>query len=234
MSAYDTDQSSIARSEATMRMSKLFLTALLLSGASLGASDYLTEGGDPGRTGWMKDEKVFTTANVKNMKLLWKVKLESTPREMHNLFSPLIVERVTTPQGTREMAVVAGVSDDLFGIDVASGEMMWKRHFDSTFTPQPGGRGSTLCPGGQTAVPVVTPSGTAGKYTVYAVSWDGRLRQLNLADGQDLAPPEKFMPPNGKPYALNLVNGTIYTASAQGCGGVANAFYSFDLATRKS
>jgi outer membrane protein assembly factor BamB len=217
-----------------MRMSKLFLTALLLSGASLGASDYLTEGGDPGRTGWMKDEKVFTAANVKGMKLLWKVKLESTPREMHNLFSPLIVERVTTAQGTREMAVVAGVSDDLFGIDVASGEMMWKRHFDSTFTPQTGGRGSTLCPGGQTAVPVVAASGTPGKYTVYAVSWDGRLRQLNLADGQDVAPPEKFMPPNGKPYALNLVNGTIYTASAQGCGGVSNAFYSFDLATRKS
>jgi hypothetical protein len=30
------------------------------------ASDYLTEGNDPGRTGWMKDEKVFTLANVKD------------------------------------------------------------------------------------------------------------------------------------------------------------------------
>ena len=42
------------------------------------------------------------------------------------------------------------------------------------------------------------------------------------------------MPANGKPYALNLYKGVIYTSSAQGCGGVANAFYSFDLATRKA
>jgi outer membrane protein assembly factor BamB len=215
-----------------MRIRKWLAAAMLMSGATVWASEYLTNGADPGRTGWMKDEKVFTTANVKDMKLLWKIKLESTPREMHNLFNPLVAERVTTPQGAREMAVVAGVSDDLFGIDVASGEMMWKKHFDTTFTAG-GGRGSTLCPGGQTAVPAVVQT-SPGKYTVYAVSWDGRLWQKNLSDGEDVAPPEKFMPPNGKPYALNLVDGVIYTASAQGCGGVQNAFYSFDLATRKS
>jgi outer membrane protein assembly factor BamB len=210
------------------------LAALVLSSATLSATDYLTEGYDNARTGWVKDEKIFTTSNVQNMKLLWKVKLPSTTREMHNMFPPLIVERVTMPQGTREMAVVAGVTDDLFGIDVATGETMWRTHFDSTYTPAPGGRGSTLCPGGQTAVPVIAPTSTPGKYTIYAVSWDGRLRQVNLADGKDAAPPEKFMPPNGKPYALNLHNGVIYTASAQGCGGVANAFYSFDLATKKA
>ena len=60
------------------------------------------------------------------------------------------------------------------------------------------------------------------------------LRQLNLADGQDTAAPEKFLPSNGKPYALNLFNNTIYTATAQGCGGVPNGYYSFDLATRRT
>ncbi|MGH7489264.1 MAG: PQQ-binding-like beta-propeller repeat protein, partial [bacterium] len=208
--------------------------AVLLSCASVWASDYLTEGVDNGRTGWMKDEKVFTTANVAGMKLLWKIKLESTPREMHNLFPPLVAERVTTAQGAREMAVVAGVSDDLFGIDVASGELMWKKHFDSTYTPPAGGRGGgTLCPGGQTANPVMAQA-SPGKYTIYAVSWDGRFRQINLADGQDVAPPEKFVPSNGKPYALNLFNNAIHTATAQGCGGVPNAFYSYDLASKKS
>jgi hypothetical protein len=39
------------------------------------------------------------------------------------------------------------------------------------------------------------------------------------------------MPPNGKPYALNMVNGAIYTMTAQLCGGNPNYFYSFDLAT---
>jgi outer membrane protein assembly factor BamB len=214
---------------------KLLAAVLIISGATLWANDHFTAGVDNGRTGWIKDEKVFNTTNVQTMKLLWKTKLDSTPREMHNLFQPLIAERVTTPQGTREMAVVAGVSDDLFGIDVASGEVMWRKKFDSTYTPPAGGRGGgTLCPGGQTAVPVLAPSSTRGKYTIYAISWDGRLRQVNLADGKDVAPPEKFVPANGKPYALNLQNGVIYTASAQGCGGVANSFYSFDLATRKA
>ena len=52
------------------------------------------------------------------------------------------------------------------------------------------------------------------------MSWDGRLRQVNLADGEDVAPAEKFIPGGGKPYALNLRDGVIYTATAQGCGGL--------------
>ena len=56
---------------------------------------------------------------------------------------------------------------------------------------------------------------------------------LNAADGEALAPPAKFMPPNGKPYALNLVNNVIYTHSAQGCGGNPNMAYTYDLATHK-
>src|SRR4029077_14693473 len=81
--------------------------------------------------------------------------------------------------------------------------------------------------------PVVAPLDAPGKYKVYAISWDGRLRQLDAATGEDLAPAEPFLPPNGKPYALNLVNNVIYTTTAQGCGGNPNQFYSYDLATKK-
>ena len=46
-----------------MRLNTRFLAiAVLASWTPLAASDYLTEGNDPGRTGWMKDEKVFTPA----------------------------------------------------------------------------------------------------------------------------------------------------------------------------
>ena len=200
--------------------------------AAGGAADFLTEGIDTERTGWLRDEKIFTLRNVASTKLLWKVRLASTPRAMHNLFAPLVGDGVTTARGAREIAVVAGVSDDLFGIDVAAGEQIWHRHFDSTLA-KPGGTNDTLCPGGQTAAPTMAET-SPGVYTVYALSWDGRLRQVNLADGRDAAPPEKFVPGGGKPYALNLHNGVIYTATAQGCGGLTNAFYSFDLATRRA
>ena len=219
--------------QATPRIRKYAALALLVSCVPLAASDYLTEGNDPGRTGWMKDEKVFTTANVKDMRLLWKVKLDSPPRQMHNLFSPLIAERATTAQGAREIAIVAGISDDLFGIDVATGELLWKKRYESTFTPAADAVYHTLCLGGQTAMPAMEQV-SPGRYTVYAISWDGRLHQINAADGSDVAPPVKFLPPNGKPYALNVVNGVVYTATAQGCGGVPNAMYSLHLATQKA
>jgi len=215
-----------------MRIARTGVVLLLLSAATTSAVDFLTEGFDIGRTGWVREEKVFTTANVGSMKLSWKLKLESTPRAMHNLFAPLVAERVTTAQRDRELAVVAGVSDDLFGIDVATGHQIWHRHFDSTLT-NPGATNDTLCPGGLTAVPIMAQT-SPGKFTIYAVSWDGRLRQVNLADGEDTAPPEKFVPGGGKPYALNLHNGVIYTATAQGCGGLTNAFYSYDLASRRA
>jgi hypothetical protein len=215
-----------------MRSANWAAAVLVLSGATLGAADFLTEGVDSARTGWVRDERVFTPDNVGSTRLLWTLRLESQPRAMHNLFAPLIAERVTTPEGPRELAVVAGVSDDLFGIDVATGRQIWHRRFDSTLL-NPGGTNNTLCPGGQTAAPTLAQT-APGVYTIYAVSWDGRLRQINLADGEDAAPPEKFIPGDGKPYALNLHDNVIYTATAQGCGGLTNAFYSFDLATRRA
>ena len=213
-------------------MRRILAALVLCTGATLAASDFLTEGVDIGRTGWVKDEKIFTTKNVGGMKLQWTLKLDSTPRAMHNLFAPLIAERVTTAQGAREIGIVAGVSDDLFGIDVSTGTLIWHRHFDGGPNPAPQAL-DTLCPAGQTAVPTLAQV-APGKYTVYAVSWDGRLRQINAADGEDSAPPEKFLPGGGKPYALNLHNGVVYTATAQGCGGLTNAFYSFDLASRRA
>jgi outer membrane protein assembly factor BamB len=197
-------------------------------------ANWLTDGGDSQRTSWQKDETLITTASVKGMKLLWTVQTDNQPRQLHNLFAPLIVSDVTTPDGPREIAILAGVSDNLYGIDVEKGTQIWKRKFDSTFQEPTGGRGGgPLCPGGLTATPVVAPAGVPGHYKIYAISWDGRLRQLDAASGKDLAPAELFLPSNGKPYALNLVNNVLYTTTAQGCGGNPNQFYAYDLATKK-
>ncbi len=72
--------------------------------------------------------------------------------------------------------------------------MIWKKHFVSTWTPPPTPRrrGDILCPGGITATPVIAPTATPGKYTIYAASWDGMLHQLNVADGEDVAPPHEI------------------------------------------
>lgn len=206
--------------------------AFLLSGVPLWGADWLTDGGTPERTAWQKDETVFTLENVSKTKLLWKIKLDNEPRHMHSLFPPLIAGRVETSDGPKEIALVTGVSDNLFAIDVETGKLIWTKHFDNSWKPQPNDRPHyVLCPGGISATPVIGPAERAGKYTIYAASWDGMLRRVNLADGEDVAPPAKFMPPNGKPYALNLVDNVIYTHSAQHCGGHPNMGYTYDLAT---
>src|SRR5436190_14745546 len=98
------------------------LAFVFVCGVSVFAEDYLTEGVDSGRTGWLKNEKVFTISNVGSMKLLWKIKVNSAPRQMHNLFAPVVVSGVTTARGARELAIFAGISDELYAIDVATGE----------------------------------------------------------------------------------------------------------------
>jgi outer membrane protein assembly factor BamB len=209
---------------------KTFAATVLLMTCSAGwCVDYLMEGVDSSRTGWLKDDKSFTLANVPGTKLLWKVKLDSKPREMTNLFPPLIADGVDTPQGKKEIAIFAGASDDLFGLDAANGQQLWHINFGNQ-SPSGGRAAATLCPGGQTAVPAMVKD-APGKYKIYAVQWDGHLRTINAADGTDAAPPEKFMPANGKPYALNIYKNIIYTSTAQGCGGLINAMYSYNLDT---
>ena len=207
--------------------------AILLAGLAASGADWLTDGGDPQRNNWQKDEKLLSISSVKDIALLWKIKLENETRAMHNLLPPLVIGSVDTPSGKKQLAIQAGVSDHVYAIDVATGKVFWHTKFENTFQPAAGSRPSVLCPGGMTANVTIGPAGVAGKYTIYAASWDGRLHQLNAADGKHITEPNKFMPPNGKPYAMNLWKNVVYTHSAQGCGGNPNVAYAYDLATNK-
>ena len=131
----------------------------------------LTEGNGPGRTGWMKDEKVFTLANVKDMKLLWKVKLDSQPRRCTTSSRRSSRER---DHGARPARDRDGRrhSDDLFGIDVATGDLLWKKQFENTFAPatEPATHALPGRPDGEAG----DGTGVPGKHTIYAIAWDGR------------------------------------------------------------
>ena len=195
----------------------------------LQGAEWPTDGGSPKRNGWQKDEKILTPANVKDLKLIWKVKLDNEPREMHSLFPPLIVEGIATSNGTRQVAIEAGSSDNIYAIDVASGAILWQKHFAySSNVPQLGGRGP-LCPGGLVATPTIGPADPSGKRPIYAASSDGMLHTMNVADGEDLAAPTNFLPPNAKAYSLNLWDNVLYSTTAQSCGGNPNEFWALDL-----
>jgi outer membrane protein assembly factor BamB len=192
-------------------------------------SDWPTDGGNPQRTNWQKDETILTKDNVARLKILWKLKLDNVPRQMHSLFPPLIIDQVATRNGKRQIALEAGVSDNLYAIDVEEGEVIWTKHFEYPPPARSGRPTDPLCPGGQTATPVIGPPNASGVRTVYALAGDGELHSLNLATGEDIAPPIPFGYPNEKAYALNLWNNVIFTTTSQGCAGNPNQMWAIDL-----
>src|SRR5439155_529063 len=64
---------------------------------------------------------------------------------------------------------------------------------------------------------------------IFVLTGDGNLHQVNINTGEEVIPPMKFLPPNGKPYSLAYHNNVIYTITGQGCGGNPNSVYSLDL-----
>lgn len=201
----------------------------LVCGLAVFGSDWPTDGGNPQRTNWQKDETILTKENVGNLKVLWKLKLENTPRQMHSLFPPLIIGQVSTAGGVKQIALEAGVSDNIYAIDADKGEILWKKHFEYPPPARNGGATDPLCPGGLTATPVIGQPNASGVRTVYVLAGNGDLHFLNLATGEELSPAVPFGYPNGKAYALNLWNNVIFTTTSQGCAGNPNQAWAIDL-----
>ena len=149
---------------------------------------------------------------------------------MHSLFPPLIVGKVNTPSGPKQIAIEAGMSDNIYAIDVDDGEDPLAETFRISASGEDEARpADPLCPGGQTATPVIGPPNASGARTVYAMAGDGEVHSLNVADGEDMAPPFKFGYPNGKTYALNLWNDVLFTTTAQGCAGNPNQMWAVEV-----
>src|SRR5215471_5501944 len=108
-----------------LAISAVFLVRMIMFG-----SDWPTDGGSPQRTNWQKDETILTNQNVANLKILWKLKLDNAPRQMHSLLPVLIAGQVRTGSGVRQIVIAAGVSDNLYAIDAEKGEIVWKKHFE--------------------------------------------------------------------------------------------------------
>jgi outer membrane protein assembly factor BamB len=204
--------------------------AVLMYGATP-CTDWPTDGGGPQRQNWQREEHTLTTANVKDLQMLWKLKLDNQPREMHSLFPPLIAGSVQTAHGAKQIAVETGISENLYGIDVETGMLLWQKHF--SYPPVREGRGfdtgDPLCPGGLTATPILAPPDASGKRLVYTLTGDGMLHALNVADGEEVGTPVKLSFGNAKAYALNLWGSVIFTTTSQSCNGSPNQIWAIDL-----
>jgi outer membrane protein assembly factor BamB len=64
---------------------------------------------------------------------------------------------------------------------------------------------------------------------VVVIGGDGRIHRLNTANGDDMAPPVNFLPPNSKPSSLNVYDNVVYTTTSHGCGAAPDAVWAADF-----
>ena len=210
-----------------------------LAHAQSRGGNWPTYAGDAQRSGWVGADARITKETVKDLQLLFKLKLETQAKGTRPLMPPVILGRLISYRGFRELAFVGSNADLVYAIDADLGTVFWQKHLEySTRDPQVT-TSTAECPGGMTAMPTMPIAGTAapqrggpfstGPASVYAISSDGRLHRLNTSTGDDVVQPVQVLPANTKAANLNLINNVIYTVTSSGCNETADAVWAIDL-----
>ena len=208
-------------------MPRLPASLAFLVSCSVAAASWMTFGGDSQRSNWAKDETLISPETVKNLQLLWKLKLDNQPKYLDSLTSPVVINPVYTNQGAETYVAVGGSSDNLFVIDADTGKIVWQKHFTNEAKPPAGGMTSTyFCPDALNDTPVIETS-DAGP-TVYVISIDGKLHALNLITGDERFAKD-FVPAYSKNWSLNVSGDVLYTTTSQNCRQSKSGVFAMDL-----
>ncbi len=225
----------------------LVASSLLALGQSRGGN-WPTFGGDAQRSGWAGAEPTIKPETIKDMQLLWKLKLEAAPKGSRPVTPPVILGRLISYRGFKELAFVGTNADIVYALDVDLGTIFWTKHLEYSVREPQVMASTAKCPGGLSAMPTMTVPGRApargaapaappqrgsafigGPASVYAISSDGRLHRLNTSTGDDMTQPISVIPANSRASNLMMMDNVIYTATSHECGGQANAVYAIDL-----
>jgi outer membrane protein assembly factor BamB len=216
-------------------------------------ANWPTYGGDAQRSGWEKADARISKETVKDLQLLWKMKLENQPKGPRPLLPPLILGNLISYRGFKELAFVASSSDIVYAIDADLGKTFWTKHLEYASLDPPVITPSSTCPGGLTAIPAMPPPAVGrggppavaatpapappprgpfaafGPASVYAISSDGRLHKLNTSTGDDQAQPVRVLPSNASVSSLNIADNVLYATTNHDCNGAPNAVWAIDL-----
>jgi outer membrane protein assembly factor BamB len=170
-------------------------------------SDWLQVDRDSARTGDAVNETGITTSNAGTLKSSWTLAVDGKVTAQ-----PLFAKGVTVAGAVHDVLIVATSENSVYAIDAVTGAQLWKRNFgaEGANCGIPGGFGVT-------GAPVIDKAN--GR--VYAVSDNGTLYSLALADGSDAAAPMPLVPnpdTNKVWGGLQLRGGDLYFATASdGC-----------------
>ena len=212
----------------TIRVICLICSCLVAAPIAKGG-DWPTFGHDPERTGWAADERTLSPENVSNLELKWKTSVDNQGSLLGALTAPIVAVGVSASGGLKNVVYVAGKQGVVFALDSDSGDVLWEWKVQSYSLPNNVGlQGTVYCPNGVNA----TPAFDKRTGILYTIAENGALYGLDLGSGKVRFGPAQFVAPFSRSWSLNLVNDTIYTTLAQGCGGALSGFYSMDIRDR--
>src|ERR1041384_3840081 len=118
-----------------------------------GGANWSTANGDPQRTAWIRTDPQISRETVQKgvMQFLWKLKLNNENRQLKALTQPVVIGRLITYKGFKDLMYLTGSGDKVYSIDHPTGKIFWEQTlpYGSTYPQQKGG--TSACPGGLTA-----------------------------------------------------------------------------------
>lgn len=175
-----------------------------------GPGDWPMIGHDSGRSGTATDETQINTTNASLLARNWSTTLDGKVTAQ-----PLFLSGVQVKGATHDVVIAATNQNTLYALDATTGAVLWSRHLlnPPSSCGIPGGFGIS-------GTPVLDRA--SGR--IYAVTDDGTLHTLSLADGSDAAASLQFITNPSTNYVwggLSLVNGVLYIPTgSDGCDTV--------------
>ncbi len=203
-----------------IRRALLFIaSATLMTAQTPRPSDWLSSGGDARRSGVEANDSQVTRSSVKDFKVVLQRRLGNG--ELLN--PPIVIGRLISHRGFRELAIVTSVQGQVWAIDVDLDLVFWERQLPAGTSP--------TC--GLTPMPAMMPAPETGPARnllrpVLIAAADGKLYRLNPSTGEDSAPPLPFLPPNSNPADLTVDHNVVRTGTTGECGAP-KATWSIDV-----
>lgn len=219
--------------------------------------DWPSYGADAQRSGWERSDSRITKDNIKDFRPVLKHKLGSGTAGSNALTPPVVIGLLISYRGFKELGFVTNADGDIWALDADMDRVFWQKHFGPAAARTK--RGSAACAAAPIAIPALVPSTNfaAGRprprparapapapasgpsrvggnqfgapRSVFMLSADGVLHQVNSADGSDQFSPLQFVPPGAKASSLTLQDGIIYTTTSAACGSPPNAVWAMNL-----
>ena len=131
----------------------------VISAQGRGVQHWNTAGADAQRTGWLRTETRISSATLQQplsgrFQLLWKLKPENQPRQLHTLTQPLILGNLISHKGFKALVFVGASSDSVYAYDYDLGKVYWSQRLNTAGSPP---NGTIRCPGALTTIARNTP-----------------------------------------------------------------------------